>query len=53
MRLWRHATDGLILLGAGLIVAGAWLIYPPIALILGGALLISIVILGGPHGPTH
>ena len=45
-RTW-DATDTLILLGVGLIVAGVALIHPPSALILGGAVGVALVILAG------
>lgn len=50
MKLWRYATDGLILLGAALAVTGVWLIHPPTALIVGGACLVFLAVIGGKHG---
>lgn len=51
-RLARYMADALILLGAGLVVAGAWIIYPPIALIVAGFALVFLAVIGGRHGPT-
>ena len=45
-RTW-DATDALILLGVGLVIAGVAWIHPPSALVLGGAVLVAVVILAG------
>lgn len=39
--------DGLLLAGAGCIVGGVWWIYPPIALILAGAVMLLAGIMVG------
>jgi len=38
-------SDTLIVLGAVAIVAGAWLVYPPAALIVGGLVLAAVGLL--------
>lgn len=43
-------TDGVILLGAGLIVLGIALVYPPAAFIAGGLALVALVIVYSAKG---
>lgn len=52
-RLTRYATDALVLLGCGAIVAGVAWIHLPSALILGGVLLVFLALIGGQYGPTR
>ena len=52
-RLARYASDALILVGAAAIIAGVAMIHPPSALIVGGACLVFLALLGGTHGSSR
>lgn len=44
-RLADLAQDSVGVVGAGLIVAGCWMIYPPVAVIFAGVALLGVAVL--------